>query len=142
MATGLVTTAAAAQRPTIEVRKIRTMVDLDGKGFTRAPITITPIYGGRYALAEMNELPLVIDSTGRLVKRFLRGRGPGELSGYSAAVVSGPGDSLYVANMSSIHVFDRGLKHVRTIAGVSSNWLVETRGGFVTSISTSSRRSA
>ena len=127
--------SAAAQRPTIEMRKIRTLVDVDGKGFTRAPTTIAPLSGGRYALAEMNELPMVVDSTGRIVKRFVHGSGPGEFSSsYTDAIVRGPGDSLYMANAGWIHVFDSNLKYARSISGISANYLVPVRDGFITSI--------
>src|SRR5262245_5062496 len=69
---------ATAQKPTIQVTKVRTLVDRDGKGFTRAPMMIVPVTQGRYVLQEMNVLPIVVDSNGRLVKRFVRGEGPGE----------------------------------------------------------------
>jgi hypothetical protein len=128
-----VASIATAQGPTIELRKARTLVDPDGRSFTRAPGTITPISGGRYALAEMNELPMVVDSTGRLVQRFVRGDGPGGFSGYTDAIVTGPGDSIYAANGGRIHVFDGTLKYVRSIVGISANWLVPVSGGFVTS---------
>lgn len=46
-----VASIATAQRPTIDLRKARALVDRDGQSFTRPPATITPISGGRYALA-------------------------------------------------------------------------------------------
>jgi hypothetical protein len=58
---------ARAQGTAIETRLVRQLVDRDGKGFIRAPATITPISKGRYALAEMNELPLVVESSRVLV---------------------------------------------------------------------------
>ena len=134
----LLVIGAAAEAQTIEVRKIRTLVDVDGRGFTRAPITITPISGGRYALAEVNELPIVIDREGRLVKRFVRGSGPGEFSGYTGGIATGPGDSLYAANGSRILVFNGNMKYVRTITPVSTNPLLEVRDGFITSVTWSS----
>jgi hypothetical protein len=138
MATLLILLAgrALAQQPTIEVRKVRTLVDMDGKGFTRAPVTITPIAGGRFALAELDEVPLVVDSTGRLVKRFARGRGPGEIPGDASVVAAGPADSIVVATSGHILIFDRDLKFARSIIGISANGLVPVRDGYVTSAQT------
>jgi hypothetical protein len=106
---------AEAQSPTIEVRKVRTLVDRDGKGFTRAPWTVAPIAGGQYAIGEMNEIPLVVDSTGRLMKRWVRGDGPGEFAGFTAGMRRGPGDTLYAMNQGNINVFGPDLRFQRTI---------------------------
>src|SRR4051812_43847789 len=55
---------ATARSQTIETRKVATLADRDGKGFTRAPSSVAPV-GKWFAMTAMNELPLVVDSSGR-----------------------------------------------------------------------------
>jgi hypothetical protein len=102
-------------QPRIETRKVGMIVDHDGRGFTRAPMSITRISKGRFVLNEMNELPLVVDSTGRLVKRWPKGEGPGEFQQNAGPVHSGRGDTLFIANFNELNVFDGNLKFVRSI---------------------------
>ena len=106
--------SAAAQQPSIEMRKVHTLVDRDGKGFTRAPMSIAPV-GKWFAMTEMNELPIVVDSSGRLVKRWPGGEGPGEFNTNAGPARRGSGDTLYVGNHSKVNVFDRNLKFVRSM---------------------------
>jgi hypothetical protein len=126
-------TVGAAQKPTIEVRKVRTLVDRDGGSFTRAPAAITALSGGNFALMEVNELPMVVDSTGRLIKRFVRGGGPGEFEFTASGFATGPGDTLYAGNQQSINVYGPDLKFVRAIllAGIYGGNLVPLKDGFV-----------
>lgn len=107
--------AQATKGPSIQLRKVRTLTDRDDKGFTRAPMSAVPLSNGRFALAEMNELPLVVDSTGRLLKRWPLGQGPGEFETNAGPLGIGQGDTLYVGNHSNLNVFDRNLKFVRSI---------------------------
>ncbi|HET9425753.1 MAG TPA: hypothetical protein VFO55_10310 [Gemmatimonadaceae bacterium] len=106
---------ASGQTPSIETRKVAMLVDHDGKGFTRAPMSVARIANGRFAVTEMNELPLVVDSTGRLVKRWPRGDGPGEFRPNAGPARGGKGDTLFIGNHTGINVFDRNLKFVRFI---------------------------
>jgi hypothetical protein len=118
--------------PRIEVSRVQTLVDRDGRGFTRAPLAVQPLSGGRFAISEMNELPIVVDSTGALVKRWVEGRGPGEIGGMSEFAVS-PGDSLYVASNGQISVFDSTLRFIRSFVApeMSSMKLLWTSAGLV-----------
>src|SRR5690349_14999418 len=63
LAAVLLIASAAAHAQTIEMRQVGVLVDRDGKGFTRAPMTLVPV-GKLFAMTEMNELPLVVDSAG------------------------------------------------------------------------------
>lgn len=107
----------AAQQPTIEIQKLWTMVDRDGRSFSGPPDDIAALSGGRFALVEAAEprLPVVIDSTGRFIRALgRRGQGPGEFPNYSGPFGVGAGDTLFVANNGMISVFDRELRFVRT----------------------------
>jgi hypothetical protein len=117
----------------IETRKVGMIVDHDGRGFTRAPMSITRISDGRFALTEMNELPLVVDSTGRLVKRWPKGEGPGEFRANAGPVHFGRGDTLFIANFNGLNVFDRNLKFVRSIpvTGIYARQFFPVDEGFV-----------
>jgi hypothetical protein len=107
-------------------------LDRDGKGFTRAPMTIAPI-GKWFAMTEMNELPLVVDSTGRLVKRWRAGDGPGEFETNAFPARVGRGETLYVGNHSNLNVFDRNLNFVRRVTpnGVYVGSFIPIDGQFV-----------
>lgn len=131
---GLITTQSAGQGH-IAVRKVRTLVDRNGRGFTREPMMMVPLAGGRFALQEMNELPMVVDSTGRLVQYFGRGQGPGEFTFNATSMGVGPGDTLYAGNQQGFNVYGPDLKFVRAFS-VSAGYaggLVPIRGGFVLS---------
>lgn len=128
----------AAQAPRIEIRKVRTLTDHGGTGFMRAPWSSAPLPGGRLAGVMVNELPIVVDSTGRLVKQLGRvGQGPGEFSG-AGQVRVGPGDTLFIANNHGINVFAPDLHFVRALrveAGYVGQFL-PTREGFLVASST------
>lgn len=126
---------AAADAQTIELRKIRTLVDRNGRGFTRAPIMAVDLGRGRYALQEINELPMVVDTAGRIVKFFARGEGPGELLFNATSLAAGAGDTLYAGNQGSFSVFGPDLKFVRSIPlrDVSAGSVVPLRGRLVLS---------
>jgi hypothetical protein len=107
------------QSGSIEVKRVRTMIDQDGRGFTGPPRNITALSGGRFVLEDDGvsaNRPVVIDSTGRFV-RFLapRGSGPGEIPGFVGAFRVGRGDSLFISSPPGLMVFDAQLKFARTI---------------------------
>src|SRR6185369_9636559 len=108
----LLIAASAAHSQSIELRKIRTLVDPTGNAFNQAPYQAAALPGGRYMLQETNVVPVVVDSTGRLVKRFVRGGGPGEFDHWasSLAVIR---DTLYAGNGESYNVYGPDLKFVR-----------------------------
>jgi hypothetical protein len=128
----LLIAGVAAQAQTIEMRQVGALVDRDGKGFTRAPMTIVPV-GKLFAMTEMNELPLVVDSSGRLVKRFPKGAGPGEFETNAFPARVGAGDTLFIGNHQNVNVFDRDLKFVSsfTPAGLYVSAFVPIDGQFV-----------
>jgi hypothetical protein len=130
---GLTATPAAAQKPAILMTKVRTLVDQDGRGFTRAPVSVVPIGGGRYAMQEENELPLVVDSTGKLIKRFGRGGGPGEFEFTGTGMSTGSGDTLYIGNQQSMNVFAPDLGFVRSVpfTSIYAGTVLPTADGFV-----------
>src|SRR5690242_15039938 len=105
---GLLVLAASleAQQPTIEVRKVGILIDRDGKGFTRAPFSIVPIANGQFALSETNVAPLIVNSSGGLVRRFVRGDGPGEFQ-VPGTQFRMAGDTLYATNGSSVNIYDQ-----------------------------------
>lgn len=129
----LMTGSGLTQKPVIEVRKVRTLIDRDGKGFTRAPFSAEAIPGGRYALSETNETPLVVDSTGRLLKRFRRGEGPGEFEVPGTSFRLAAGDTLWAPNGGKINLFDRDLKFIRAIplTGVYAGTVLPMQDGFI-----------
>ena len=127
----LLIAASAAHAQTIEVRKVRTLIDPSGKAFSQAPYMVAALPGGRYAIQETNVVPVVIDSTGRLVKRFGRGGGPGEFQ-YFAYSLTTIGDTLYAGNGESYNVYSPDLKFVRTmrLPGISAGPLSGVGAGF------------
>ena len=124
--------AASVGAQTIEIRKVATLVDRDGRGFTRAPMSVAPV-GKWFAMTEMNELPIVVDSSGRLVKRWRKGQGPGEFETNAFPARIGRGDTLYVGNHSNLNVFDRNLKFVRSVTptGLYVGSFIPVDGQFV-----------
>ena len=111
--------ASGAQTGTIEVRKVRTMVDNDGRGFTTVPRNITALGSGRFVLEDDGasaSRPVVIDSTGRFLGYLApRGSGPGEIPNFAGPFRLGRGDTLFVASHPGMMVFDRRLKFVRSV---------------------------
>src|SRR4051812_35693999 len=104
-----------AQKPAIQMTKVRTLVDRDGRGFTRVPYAVVPLAQGRFGIQEVNELPMIVDSMGRLVKRFVRGGGPGEFQYSGNGLAVGPGDTLYASNQNALNVFGPDLNFVRAV---------------------------
>jgi hypothetical protein len=129
----LIALPVEAQRPAILMTKVRTLVDQDGRGFTRAPVSIVTLGGDRYAMQEVNELPLVVDSTGKLVKRFGRGGGPGEFEFTGTGMAAGIGDTLYVGNQQSLNVFAPGLRFARSVpfTSIYAGTVIPAPEGFV-----------
>lgn len=124
------------QRADIEIRKVRTLVDRDGRGFNGPPKHIARISGGRYVLVENASVavaPVVIDSNGRFIKALGRvGEGPGEF------LFTGPfrvlaGDTLALATNGGISLYGSDLRRLRTIRpqtnGVQD--FLKTQNGFV-----------
>jgi hypothetical protein len=126
---------AVAQKPVIQMTKVRTLVDQDGRGFTRVPYAVVPLAQGRFGIQEINELPTVVDSTGRLVKRFIRGGGPGEFQYSGNGLAVGSGDTLYASNQFAINVFGPDLAFIRAVqfTSVYANSVLPLRDGFLTS---------
>lgn len=129
------TAAQAYSQATIETGKVRTLVDRNGRGFTRAPMMIAAFGDGRYALQEINQLPMVVDSTGRLIRFFARGEGPGEFAFNATAMSVGPGDTLYAGNQQLFNVYGPDLKFVRAfpVSSGHAGHLIPIRGGFILS---------
>jgi hypothetical protein len=124
--------AAAADAQTIELRKVRTLVDPTGKAFGQSPYLAAALPGGRYVVQETNVVPVLIDSTGRLIKRFVRGAGPGELQ-YFATGMSAIRDTLYAGNGSNgINVYGPDLQFIRVLRppSIHSGALVPVAEGF------------
>jgi hypothetical protein len=129
---GLVFIAATANgQATIETRKLRTIPDRGGKAFSQAPYMVAALPGGRYVIQETNTPPVVIDSMGRLVKRFRRGEGPGEFQ-YFASSLTAVGDTLYAGNAQAYNVYAPDLTFVRAVrlSSLRAGPLVPVRGGF------------
>lgn len=126
-----------AQKPVIQMTKVHTLVDRDGKGFTRAPTLIVRMSDGRYVLQEVNELPMVVDSTGRLLKRFGRGGGPGEFEYTGTGMAVGSGDTLFIGNQMSLNVFAPDLKFVRAVpfTSIVASPAMPVASGFVVTTS-------
>jgi hypothetical protein len=127
----LLIAAAAAHAQAIEIRKVRTLMDPTGKAFSQSPYQAAALPGGRFMLQETNVVPVVVDSTGRLVKRFVRGAGPGEFQ-YFATGIATIRDTLYAGNGQSFNVYAPDLKFIRTFrpASIHSGFLVPVPGGF------------
>jgi hypothetical protein len=133
----------ASGQARIETRKLRTIVDRDGSAFVRPPMLLSALSRGRYALEEVNALPVVIDSTGRVIKRFGRGGGPGEFE-YAARSFSVIGDTLYAANGQGFNVYSPDLAFLRSflVPSIGAGPIARTPEGFVMSVPKYETRSA
>lgn len=130
----LLVIAATVRAQSIETHRIGVLVDRDGRGFTRAPGSIAAIASGQFALSETNVAPLIVDSAGALVRRFVRGDGPGEFQVPGTQFMMA-GDTLYATNGSGVNIYDRTGKFVRTVPtiGIYTMQAIPARGGLLVS---------
>src|ERR1043166_1022994 len=129
LALGLIGASQVGAQARIEVRKVRTLLDRDGRGFSKPPSSFVPVSGGRYAGAVGEDPAIVVDSTGQLVKTLgRRGSGPGEFPNGTGAMHLGKGDTLYVGNSGAINVYAPDLSLARTIRTTRSFSLFQPVG--------------
>jgi hypothetical protein len=110
--------AQAPARWTIDTRRIATVTDADGRGFSSPPLNLLQTPGGDFLLVERGSAPAVIDRNGRFVKALGRlGAGPGELFEDAGPFRVGANDTLFVLNRR-IDVFSPTRRYVRSVRAV------------------------
>ena len=109
---------APGQKASIEIRKVHTLVDRDGRGFIGLPREIAAVPRGRFLLMDDVESrsPAVLDSSGKFLKDLGRvGQGPGELAPTSGPFRATAGDTLFVRSGGQVHIYSSDLHHLRSL---------------------------